>query len=104
MFMQQIKIDGSIIIKSKLNFFIQLVNYEAQTSTFFSGLIFILFFGSFVAFYPTGAPPSKTGSPGDGSNCTECHGGTPSTVAGWITSNIPVNGYTPGQTYQITAI
>lgn len=63
----------------------------------------ILVLTSFVAFYPTGAPPAKTGSPGDGSNCTECHGGTATSVTGWITSNIPAGGYTPGQTYQITA-
>ena len=44
-----------------------------------------------------------TGSPGDGSNCTSCHGGTASSVVGWITSNIPASGYVPGQTYQITA-
>jgi hypothetical protein len=67
------------------------------------GLTFVLFLSSFMAFYPNGAPAAKTGSPGDGSNCTECHGGTASTVSGWITSNIPVQGYTPGQTYQITA-
>ncbi len=69
----------------------------------FISLASIVLLSSFVAFYPTGAPAAKTGSPGDGSNCTECHGGTPTTVAGWITSNIPAGGYTPGQTYQITA-
>lgn len=58
---------------------------------------------SFIAFSPTGAPPAKTGSPGDGSDCTDCHGGTATTVSGWITSNIPADGYTPGQVYQITA-
>jgi len=63
----------------------------------------LLVLSSFIAFYPTGAPPAKTGSPGDGSNCTECHGGTPTSVTGWITSNIPASGYTPGQSYQITA-
>jgi hypothetical protein len=52
---------------------------------------------------PNGAPPAKTGSPGDGSNCTECHGGTATTTAGLITSNIPSGGYVPGTTYQITA-
>lgn len=58
---------------------------------------------SFVALYPTGAPPEKTGSPGDGSDCTQCHGGTAGNATGWITSNIPTDGYTPGQVYQITA-
>jgi len=52
---------------------------------------------------PNGAPPAKTGSPGDGSNCTECHGGTATTTPGLITSNIPSGGYVPGTTYQITA-
>lgn len=49
------------------------------------------------------APVGKTGSPGDGSNCTSCHSGTASTVAGLITSTIPASGYVPGQTYTITA-
>jgi large repetitive protein len=51
----------------------------------------------------SGAPAGRTGSPGDGSNCTACHAGTATTSAGLITSNIPAGGYTPGQTYQITA-
>jgi hypothetical protein len=54
-------------------------------------------------YYPDGAPAGMTGSPGDGNNCTSCHGGTPSNVQGWITSNIPASGYVPGQSYQITA-
>jgi hypothetical protein len=49
-----------------------------------------------------GAPAGRTGSPGDGANCTGCHAGSPVTQAGLITSNIPAGGYTPGQTYQIT--
>lgn len=53
--------------------------------------------------YPYGAPPAKTGSPGDGANCTDCHGGTATTTPGLITSNIPAGGYVPGTTYQITA-
>ena len=52
--------------------------------------------------YPGGSPAAKTGSPGDGSNCTSCHGGSAATVTGWITSNIPGAGYTPGSTYTIT--
>ncbi|MFZ4704585.1 MAG: choice-of-anchor V domain-containing protein [Bacteroidales bacterium] len=63
----------------------------------------ILLLSSFAVFYPNGAPAGKTGSPGDGSSCTSCHGGSATTSAGWITSNIPVAGYTAGQTYQITA-
>jgi hypothetical protein len=53
--------------------------------------------------YPTGAPAGYTGSPADGNNCTACHGGTPTTAAGLITSNIPASGYVPGTTYTITA-
>ena len=49
-----------------------------------------------------GAPIAKTGSPGDGSNCTGCHSGTVSS-GGSITSNVPVTGYIPGTTYTITA-
>jgi hypothetical protein len=50
------------------------------------------------------APSGKTGSPGDGGNCTNsCHAGTAATVAGLITSDIPAGGYVPGQTYTITA-
>lgn len=51
-----------------------------------------------------GTEPGYTGSPGDGfKNCTACHGGTPANVEGWITSNIPAEGWKPGQTYTITA-
>ena len=51
--------------------------------------------------HSSGAPAGKTGSPGDASNCTSCHAGTPTSQAGLITTNIPVAGYTPGQTYTI---
>ena len=55
--------------------------------------------------FSTGSPGGKTGSPGDGgANCTECHSGTPNQVDGWIISDIPVQGYVPGQDYTITAI
>lgn len=50
----------------------------------------------------TGAPASRTGSPGDGANCTSCHAGTAATVSGLINSGIPATGYIPGQTYTIT--
>ena len=52
--------------------------------------------------YPSGAPAGYTGSPGDGQNCTACHGGSSSTQAGIISSNIPVSGYSPGLSYTIT--
>lgn len=52
--------------------------------------------------YPNGAPAGYTGSPSDGKDCTQCHGGTASNVEGWITSNIPESGYIPGEMYDIT--
>lgn len=54
---------------------------------------------------PQGAPAGKTGSPGDGGatcQASGCHSGTPTFVAGIISSNAPVEGYTPGTTYTIT--
>lgn len=52
----------------------------------------------------TGSPGGKTGSPGDnGSTCTQCHSGSPTQADDLITSNIPGNGFTPGETYTITA-
>src|SRR5690349_22876987 len=55
--------------------------------------------------HTSGAPAMCTGSPGDGgATCKNCHAGpTPTTQAGMITSNIPAAGYSPGQTYTITA-
>jgi len=54
--------------------------------------------------YVTGSPGGKTGSPGDGgSTCTDCHAGTAQSQSSWITSTIPFSGYTPGETYQVTA-
>jgi hypothetical protein len=68
-----------------------------------SALAAIILFSGYTMMYPNGAPAGVTGSPGDGSNCTSCHGGTATTTAGLITSNIPTGGYIAGQTYQITA-
>ncbi len=50
----------------------------------------------------TGSPGGKSGSPLDGANCTDCHGTDPETAEGWITSDIPEEGYTAGETYTIT--
>jgi len=55
-----------------------------------------------------GAPSGNTGSPGDGGNtCARsgCHSGGPAVGAqvASITSNIPANGYVPGETYEMTA-
>lgn len=63
----------------------------------------IVLFSSYALMSPSGAPAAYTGSPGDGANCTNCHGGNATTTAGLITSNIPASGYVAGQTYQITA-
>jgi|GEM_PF-4728041 len=74
----------------------------------FTGIISIMVFDA--AFneansHTSGAPAVRTGSPGDGgATCKNCHAGpNPTTQAGLITSNIPVAGYTGGQTYTITA-
>src|SRR3954471_2995515 len=53
-----------------------------------------------------GAPAGCSGAPSDMTTCKQggCHSGNPITiVSGWITSAIPAAGYTPGQTYTITA-
>ncbi|MHC1775062.1 MAG: choice-of-anchor V domain-containing protein [Lentimicrobium sp.] len=52
--------------------------------------------------YPTGAPAGHTGSPGDGKNCTFCHGGTASNTSGILTSDVPPTGYIAGSTYNFT--
>jgi hypothetical protein len=54
--------------------------------------------------YPEGAPAGNTGSPADGTTCSQsgCHNGTPVTQAGIITSDVPSSGYKPGNTYNIT--
>lgn len=56
---------------------------------------------------PTGAPNARTGSPGDGGNTcaiSGCHTGIAvTTKAKIISSDIPVEGYTPGIKYTITA-
>ena len=68
------------------------------------GVLFLtLVIGTFAFASPGGSPASKTGSPGDNSNCVSCHGGSAVAVSGWITSNIPSGGYVPGTIYTITA-
>jgi len=52
----------------------------------------------------TGSTGGKTGSIGDdGTTCTQCHTGTANTATNWITTDVPSEGYTPGETYTITA-
>ena len=62
-----------------------------------------MLFSSFMVLYPGGAPAGYSGSPGDAKNCAQCHGSAATTATGWITSNIPAAGYSPGASYQITA-
>jgi hypothetical protein len=76
----------------------------------FSITIITIFVGSIYnnAFTdPTGAPNARTGSPGDGGNTcalSGCHTGIAvTTKANIFTSDIPVDGYTPGAKYTITA-
>ena len=53
----------------------------------------------------TGSPGGRSNSPIDAANCTACHNGNINIGPGnlSITSNIPQNGYVPGETYTITA-
>jgi hypothetical protein len=67
-----------------------------------SGFLVILTGSAFTAYYPGGSPGGYSGSPLDGQNCTHCHGGTPITQSGIISSNIDNSGYIPGSTYTIT--
>jgi len=78
-------------MKSKALLFIPLATF----------LLLIYGFGGKVK-WPGGSPGGYTGSPGDGKDCTNCHGGNASQVAGWITSDIPPEGYIPGETYTIS--
>lgn len=66
------------------------------------GFILDLYYNDLQSF-SSGPPAGRTGSPGDGANCTACHSGTPITQTGLITTNIPSTGYVPGTTYLVTA-
>lgn len=66
-----------------------------------SALLFSSYSGNNLR-YPGGAPAGYTGSPADGKDCVDCHGGSSAPVIGWITSDIGVEGYLPGTTYNIT--
>lgn len=68
----------------------------------------LLFFKDFKAIGdPNGSKYGYTGGPRDGKTCGSnggCHTGSPVTfVDTLITSNIPAEGYTPGETYTISA-
>jgi len=71
---------------------------------FYLVIVSIIVIGALFS-YSGGSPVGRTSSPGDGgNNCASCHSGTAvSSQDNWITSNIPDTGYTPGETYTITA-
>jgi hypothetical protein len=48
------------------------------------------------------SPGGKTGSPLDGATCTQCHTGSPQSVTGWISTDIPMEGYQANGEYMIT--
>jgi hypothetical protein len=58
---------------------------------------------SFEVLRTTGSPGAKTGSPGDGSDCTSCHAGAAQNATDWVSTTIPGTGYVAGTTYTITA-
>lgn len=64
--------------------------------------ILLTSFSGKVSRYPGGAPSGYSGSPLDGKDCRDCHGGQTAPVIGWITSDVGSEGYTPGETYTIT--
>ncbi len=76
--------------------------YLLLPALFLTAILLVSFSGNDNSDYPNGAPAGYTGSPGDGQNCVACHNGSASTVAGWITSNIPASGYVAGTTYTMT--
>ncbi|MES2286614.1 MAG: choice-of-anchor V domain-containing protein [Bacteroidota bacterium] len=84
------------------------MNYKAKISiSIFAmviGSIFISEYSSPAIGSTSGSPAGRTGSPGDGVSCAAsgCHSGGATPQVGLITSNIPIEGYSPGQTYTIT--
>ncbi len=71
---------------------------------FFTGLtlVGVLSLGNLNS-QPNGAPSPASGGPAEGgATCTQCHGGTATTVTDRMTTDIPAEGYTPGTTYNIT--
>lgn len=75
-----------------------------KKKTILSTFAIAIFFVGFnqLTSNPTGAPAGYSGSPADGQTCANCHGGTATTVANVLTSNVPAAGYVPGTNYTIT--
>lgn len=67
-------------------------------------VIFILPLVFILIAMSNGSPGGRTGSPGDNTNnCSSCHSGSATQdVSGWINSDIPPDGYMPGDSYTIT--
>ena len=63
-----------------------------------------VFFASFQNLSSnSGGISGFAGSPADnGQTCTTCHSGSPQMVNNFITTDIPVDGYVPGEVYTIT--
>lgn len=81
-----------------------------RRAKFFISILFIFVltivlteFNSSALSFSAGPPQGRTGSPGDGDDCTGCHGSIATTESGIITTTIPAAGYIPGTTYTITA-
>jgi len=70
----------------------------------FSLVIFLTSFNKNDGKYSNGSPAGYTDSPYDGQDCSVsgCHSTTSTLVSNYITTSIPLQGYTPGVTYQIT--
>ncbi|MBI9033843.1 MAG: T9SS type A sorting domain-containing protein [Bacteroidales bacterium] len=67
-------------------------------------IISVIVVGSLIlSSYGIGSPGGYSGSPANNSNnCTVCHGSMADPVDNWISTNIPYDGYLPGETYTIT--
>ena len=87
------------------------VNKVQKLSVKFLSFLSIISVYLFLIFIPLepianvgGSAGGYSSSPGDGNDCTSCHSGLVNSGNGSIqlSTNIPVTGYIPGQTYSIT--
>jgi len=73
-----------------------------KTITYFLPLLAIPVLMIFMS-NKSGSQGGFSSSPGDnGKTCLQCHAGTLNSASGWITSNIPSTGFSPGEVYSIT--
>lgn len=81
-------------------------NYMNKKLLILSALLLpMLFINNPINSSPGGTPGARTGSPGDGGGTcytSGCHVGAPTEAANIISTNIPVEGYTPNTTYTVT--